>query len=269
MPSAATTIAPLPPDTIAGYRVARALGEHSFLCLAPGDRYVVLKPLDNDCLLKGGLHPAIKERLARVRELAHAGVANLYSVDRDEHGGAWLVWQYAPGESLDTFMATRLPPPRDVWVIARELVLAVEALHARGIVHGAIHERNVIVEGADRVRLTHVSPLLYVEPADDELAVLDLLERIGTDVHDRLGQVAMAARAQPLRHVRSQLAALIASRELASIESPHAPVVRSTRKTSLIAAGGLVLLAAGLAYGVKRLATPSAAPIDQPLTVRR
>src|SRR5687768_5806805 len=55
----------------------------SYLAAGPGGRGVVLKPLDRDCLLKNGLHPSIRERLARVRELALAGVANLYGVERD------------------------------------------------------------------------------------------------------------------------------------------------------------------------------------------
>ena len=39
--------------------------------------------MDHDCLLRGQLHPSIRERLSRVRELAHGGVANLYGVGRD------------------------------------------------------------------------------------------------------------------------------------------------------------------------------------------
>ena len=72
---------------IGGYRVLRTLlSDQSWLAEAPGGRRVVLKVLDEDCLWKGQLHPNIKDRLGRVRELAHVGVANLYGVERDVNG---------------------------------------------------------------------------------------------------------------------------------------------------------------------------------------
>ena len=272
MSPAVPTSASAPVDMIADYRVVRRLGESSLLCLATGDRPVVLKKVDDDCLLKGGLHPAIKERLARVRELAHGGVANLYSVDRGEAGTAWLVWEYVPGASLDTVLADRLPPPRELWVIVRELILAVEAMHARGIVHGSLHERNVIVDGADRVRLTHVSPLLYTDQSDDTSAILDLLGRVGVDVHERIGAIAVDARgqAQPLPFVRSRLAALIQSREHLAPQ-PTEPAVgpASPRKKALIAAVSLAVIGIGVAVGVMYALSPAPANVDQPIAVRR
>ena len=66
--------------------------------LAPGRTYrvrdasgrqLVYKRLDDDCLLHGQLHPSIRERLARVREVAHKGVASLHGVERRD-GVAYL-----------------------------------------------------------------------------------------------------------------------------------------------------------------------------------
>jgi hypothetical protein len=51
-------------------------------------------------------------------------------------------------------------------------------VHAHGIVHGAIHERNVIIDPQGRLRLTHVSPLLYSDPTVDDKAVAELCGRI-------------------------------------------------------------------------------------------
>ena len=126
---------------------------------------VVRKRLDEDCLLDGELHPSIAERLARVRELPVGSVANLHGVERDEHG-VWLVWQFIDGVTLDEFASqSHSQPERDN--VIHELRLAVAAMHAHGIVHGAIHGRNVIIDSRGRVCLTHVSPLLYSDPADD------------------------------------------------------------------------------------------------------
>src|SRR5438067_5806613 len=82
---------PAAPTELCGYRVAGVLSPAgappTFPATGPSGRAVVLKALDNDCLLKKGtLHPSIRDRLARVRELALTGVANLYGVERDaEH----------------------------------------------------------------------------------------------------------------------------------------------------------------------------------------
>jgi serine/threonine protein kinase len=138
---------------------------------------VVRKRLGEDCLLDGELHPSIAERLARVRELPVASVANLRGVERDEQG-AWLVWQYVDGVTLEDF-AGRPRSTGELERIIRELNLAVAAMHSHGIVHGAIHARNVIIDPAGHVRLTHVSPLLYADPTDDLLAVETLAGRLG------------------------------------------------------------------------------------------
>src|SRR4051794_41358704 len=116
---------------IGGYRVtATLLPDQSWLAEAEGGRRMVLKTLDEDCLWKGGLHPNIKDRLGRVRELAHVGVANLYGVERDG-GLTYLVWDYVPGRTIAEHVSSPTCGQRDVLVVARELVLAVDMLHAR------------------------------------------------------------------------------------------------------------------------------------------
>ena len=136
----------------------------------------MLKPLDPDCLFKNGLHPSIKERLARVRELALGGVANLYGVERDPASGkAWLIWEYLPGRTFAERAADPARTPLALASAARELVLSVEAMHRLGIVHGAVRGSNVVVDDRGGVRITHVSPLLYTDPGVDVWGVLTTL----------------------------------------------------------------------------------------------
>src|SRR5882757_4794505 len=106
------------------------------------------KPLDQDCLLDGQLHPSIRVRLNRVRELPLTSVANLIGVEKVD-GVAQLVWEFVPGTPLEGIRGDEAAWGR--W--AREVILAVEALHSTGIVHGAIHERNIIITDAGDVRL--------------------------------------------------------------------------------------------------------------------
>src|SRR5436309_2586267 len=92
---------------IGTHRVTRSLaGEQTCAGIDAAGRAIVLKRLDRDCLLKGQLHPNIKDRLARVRELALTGVATLYGVERDTGSGeAYLVWQFVEGTPLEEYLA--------------------------------------------------------------------------------------------------------------------------------------------------------------------
>src|SRR5689334_3883742 len=107
------------PPILCGYCVDRALApDQSYLATGPGGRKVVLKRVDEDCLLGNQLHPSIKERLSRVRELAHGGVANLHGVERDADA-AWLVWEFVQGPTFDEYVADPQRTPRDLMVLAR------------------------------------------------------------------------------------------------------------------------------------------------------
>jgi serine/threonine protein kinase len=148
-------------------------------------RRVVLKLLDEDCLLDGQLHPSIRQRLERVRELPLRGVANLLGVERGGGDGqetapapvfSCLVWEYVPGKPLKEVEGDEATWRR----ICREVILSIEALHSTGIVHGAIHARNVIINEAGEIRLTHVSPLLYSDPDQDQGDAIRMLRELVT-----------------------------------------------------------------------------------------
>ncbi|HZZ41897.1 MAG TPA: protein kinase [Tepidisphaeraceae bacterium] len=149
---------------------------HTFLAVDPADRVVVLKRLDDDCLADGGVHPSIRERLQRIQEIPHIGVANLHGAELLD-GHVYLVWQFIKGTPLEMYLTTadmrgRLP---DLAEVGRELVMSVEALSRLGIVHGALHGGNIIVTPDRAIRLTHLSPYLYTDPQEDAQAVIDLL----------------------------------------------------------------------------------------------
>jgi serine/threonine protein kinase len=267
------------PADIGGYQVLSSLPEaESALALAAGGRRVVLKRLDPDCLLRSGanpkLHPTIRDRLLRVRELAHARVANLYGVEHDQ-GIVYLVWEYVEGQPVEDWATCeqRRPSPRELLLGARELILTVEALHARGIVHGAIHGRNVIVDAQGKLKLTHVSPLLYSEPRDDIDSIADLFSHIARERGqapsplDRLAQEVNQPDAT-LRSMGARASSLIdLRRDEASEEQERRGDARRRRRSRLAAA--LVLLAAlGLSWeirqSVRRLTPPPPSPPQAP-----
>ncbi|QOV87671.1 protein kinase domain-containing protein [Humisphaera borealis] len=243
----------------------------SYLAIGPGGRGIVLKPLDRDCIIKQGLHPSIKERLGRVRELALAGVANLYGVEREPENAApneaWLIWEYVQGKTLTDYAADAGCTQRKLALAARELVLMVESLHRQGIVHGAIRGSNVVVDAHGNVRLTHVSPLLYTDPADDLWGVVNTLQAI---LHDRkeektpLGTIVAGIEAMlspedgvapgseaVLRILATRLSGIIESRErvgvspAALVEPEHTPRRRSLFWALVVMTFGIAAAYAG------------------------
>lgn len=69
-------------------------------------------------------------------------------------GVPYLVSDYAPGESLDAILRRDATAnPARALTLVRGLAAAVDAAHGRGVVHGGLHLRDVLVAGDD-VRLT-------------------------------------------------------------------------------------------------------------------
>jgi hypothetical protein len=201
------------------------------------NRRVVLKRLDDDCLLEGQLHPTIRERLNRVRELPLTTVASLIGVEKSD-GVAQLVWEFVPGRTLEEIHGDAAAWAR--W--AREVILAVEALHAAGIVHGAIHERNVIVDAAGQVRLTHVSPLLHNDRDHDAADVLDMLEAL---VARDAGESELAKLLSEARSAAWPLGLVYA--HIVALEAPPPPLPAEqalARSFNLAAVVGAIVVAA-------------------------
>ena len=282
-----TPNAPPLPTHLCGYPIDRLLSPidaegvpPSFLAIGPGGRGIVLKGLDAECLLKkGNLHPSIRDRLGRVRELALAGVANLHGVERDaehpHHGyEAWLVWEYVRGQTFDEYAAVPGRTPRDLAMVAREIVLLVESMHVQGIVHGSIKGGNVFVDPSGAVRLTHVSPLLYTDPGEDALCVVEMLQeairrrgeedtplgRVVAEAAQMTAATSESERIDPahppaaLRHLAARLGVLVETKdrpvtEAAASNGAAAPDTRPRRR-SLFGAAAAALVGVALAYGI-------------------
>jgi tRNA A-37 threonylcarbamoyl transferase component Bud32 len=254
--SVASDSAPTPAE-LCGYAVRQVLtANQSYLADGPGGRPVVLKKVDEDCLLRSKLHPSIKERLSRVRELAHGGVANLYGVDRDGED-AYLIWEYVPGQTFDEYVAAPARTPRDLLLLARELILSVDSLHMQGIVHGALIGGNVIVSADGLVRLTHISPLLYTDMSVDVESVRALLEHAVEcrgETASPLGQLLTEANRDriPLRQLGAKVGALLEAREPPPETSVQIIEERHIRRRTILAAAVVAVLGLAIGYGVWR-----------------
>lgn len=121
---------------------------------------VVYKRLPEDCCQKGQLHPTIRTRLQKLREIPASSMVNLIGVFRNELGVV-LVREYVPGRSLDRL------DPLDRDRIFEGVYRAVSQLHQHGLVHGALKPTNVIVKEDRTVTLIDPSPFLYDDPQVD------------------------------------------------------------------------------------------------------
>jgi hypothetical protein len=255
-PTISDSRAPAQPAELCGYTVVETLApDATYLAIGPGGRGVTLKKLDADCLYRGLLHPDVHDRLSRVRELAHTGVANLFGVGK-AGDDAWLIWEYLDGKPLAQYAREQCRSPRDLMLLVRELILTVESLHMQGIVHGSLSGNNAIVSPDGAIRLTHISPLLYSDPADDaesiEHAVTEILDERGERAGPLGTLLAEAGKAKmPLRGLASRIAALADARDVAPI--PPSAAEREERRTRKRAVFGAFLAAAigvGVAYTV-------------------
>ncbi len=224
--------------SIGEYRIERELGVGSFLARESNGRRVVLKMLEGDCLLKGQLHPMIKDRLGRVREWAHLGVANLHGAERDGER-AFLVWEFVEGKTLEEYLGEEERERGKLAKMASEIVLHVESLHALGIVHGAIHGRNLIVRPDGAVKLTHVSPLLYHEEGVDVGALREVLGEMGFE---------SGGEGQSLK----ELLEVIRPKEFQIDEKGAAPEGEHLRRWALIGAIVAAVIGAGMAWMIWR-----------------
>ena len=270
-----------PPDSeyLCGYRLRAWLaGQHTAMCVAEGGRVLVLKALPEECLQGGQLHPSVRERLMRIRELATRQVANFIGVERDPGGKPYLVWEYVDGEPVGEYLADPTRSPRQVLLMLRELMLAVEGLHALGIVHGALHPQNVIVGHTGELKLTHISPLLHHQTEVDYEAVAQLLLQVISardDAQTRLSRLIAQkiARRTPMLELAGEISRLLETREddVAPPEE-HPSVERRFRRKAIYSAagcaGGAVVVAlAGywlLSGGVDAPQQPPEAPTTLP-----
>ena len=236
----------------------------SFLAAGEGNRLIVLKRVDEDCMLGKALHPSIVDRLGRVREVAHAGVANLIAVEKDRQGDkdeAWLVWEYVEGETILEW-ARRGRSSRELLVMARELMLSVDQLHMQGLVHGALVEGNVIVTPEGVLKLTHVSPLLYTDMGVDVESVVGLLKDVAGTAGEKgepllravegAGEPRVAGSEGELRRMAARVASVLGGGVRGDAGTRGNGDAGKGKRWVVMQVGMVILVGVVIAYGVWR-----------------
>jgi hypothetical protein len=102
-------------------------------------------------------NPDFVQRFTREARLAasldHPNVVTVYDVG--EHGGChYFSMQFVEGTSLDRVMAAGRMPLDRAAEIVEQAAAALEAAHAKGIVHRDIKPQNILIDRENRVRIT-------------------------------------------------------------------------------------------------------------------
>jgi tetratricopeptide (TPR) repeat protein/aminoglycoside phosphotransferase (APT) family kinase protein len=111
-------------------------------------------------LLKGAASPEESARLLRearlASQLSHPNIAVIYEIDEAEREGRlvpFIAMEFVEGRTLaDRIGEGPLPPP-EALDVATQVASALEAAHARGVVHRDVKPGNVIVDAAGRVKV--------------------------------------------------------------------------------------------------------------------
>ena len=157
-----------------------------------------------------------------------------------------MVRQRGTGPTLNMRPSSWISSPNPLNA-ARELVLTVESLHTQGIVHGAIHGRNIIIDPKGRVRLTHISPYLYTDAQVDAAAVVDVLRELAESCEAEGPGLAsvLPGEDHPVESLRTLGMRITAQLEMRQQPAPEEADVRDARhqrRRSMMGAVGALLV---------------------------
>ncbi len=121
-----------------------------------------------------------------VNEVGHAGIVDVFAFGLLDDGRPYLVMSLLSGRSLgDELRARGRLPPKEAWVIARDIADALAAAHRAGIVHRDLKPDNVFLERHGegvRPRLLDFG-IAKADERPDELALSQTGRPMGTPLY--------------------------------------------------------------------------------------
>jgi serine/threonine protein kinase len=116
------------------------------------ERDVALKVLKPNRLGEKALERFLREARAAAR-LDHPNIVSLHDAGRDEQR-CWIAYQLVSGVTLSILRDLDRPSIDESVRIVRDLALALDHAHSRGVFHRDLKPANVLIDESGRARLT-------------------------------------------------------------------------------------------------------------------
>jgi len=142
----------------ARYRLLKKLGEGAMGAVFLAEHIHMRKRFALKILLPEAMaSPEIVARFEREAVAAgnidHPGVCAATDFGRLEDGGFFLVLEYVDGQSLRSLVKEGPMDPARACAIARQVLAALAAAHAKGVVHRDMKPENVMITSGDLVKV--------------------------------------------------------------------------------------------------------------------
>jgi len=115
-------------------------------------RYLVLKLARRPMEDGAGRRDALIAEGRLLAELDHPGLVRIFDVGIYD-GRAYLVLEHVHGRNLEQVFRESRPAPREAARLIAEVAGVVAYAHRRGVIHGDITPRNILIDDDDRARL--------------------------------------------------------------------------------------------------------------------
>ena len=171
---------------ISDYVLVRAIGRGTpyplYQAVDPGrSRMVVIKILhvaasrpgpDTDPELAAALEARLQREAHALSSLSHPNIPAIYETG-EQDGHPFLVMEYLVGHPLRQHLDQRSLPFNEALAIFEQVALAVDAIHAEGILHRDIRASNIMMLHDGRVKLVEFG--LARQPGDATVTLMGTL----------------------------------------------------------------------------------------------
>ena len=140
--------------TVSHYRIVGKLGVGGMGVVYEADdtklpRRVALKFLSQELVGDAEASRRLQREADTIALLNHPNICTIYEIDEHD-GGRFIAMERVNGQNLKLHMARKTLPDQEIVDIARQVALALQAAHEKGIVHRDIKPGNIMV-GTDGV----------------------------------------------------------------------------------------------------------------------